>query len=257
MAQSSQSSQLSIHQTLLTLRTTKMDALEKEWPELAEYLASQPQSSIPAFKTEQRTPQGKALDDENFRRLLLLLQAQATLPPQAIAEDQQQTFESLLSDWLNFSVTCQPHSKAHTIPYHCGKVRGLSYPSDSSQDQQLIPEAGISTHAFSWPQHSVQHNSDYSLFVHPSFLTHQLGGITAKPWFLGQKAVIINPRTLTTIVVVIADVLPERTNRYQFGVLPGVMRAGSWYTPDTVGTACVFYTSEDIPVGSTFVPTTS
>lgn len=235
---------------LAQLERDKLGVLQREWPELTEQLALSLRPDISTQPSE-KSLENKPLADEEYDRLLQLLRAQASLPPQSIPEDQRYLFETTITDWLGFSVTLSP-SGTDTIPYHFGRVRALQYPTGPVSSTRFVPDAGISKHTLSWILPGESIDIEHSLFLHPNFLTGQTGGMTARPWFIGKTAIIVDPITLTTTSATIADVLPEHTTRYQFGASPGLLRQNMFWTTQNAGTIFVLYTDEHILPGTQF-----
>lgn len=244
-----------ISSKLAQLEKDKLGALHREWPELTEQLAL---SMPPDSRTHSPTgsTENKPLVEEEYQQLLQLLRSQAALPPQSIAENQRGLFETTLSDWLGFSITLSPNG-AGKIPYHFGRARALQYPASVRTASRFVPEAGISKHTLSW--NTADENIDYEhlLFLHPNFLTDQPSGVATKPWFIGKTAVVVDPVSLVTTTAYIADLLPEHTTRYQFGVSPGLLRRNSFWSTENAGTVFVLYTEEHILPGTQFTRSAS
>lgn len=232
---------------LQLLEKEKLASLQREWPELTEQLSlsiSASKSASPDIASE-----NKPLLEEEYQQLLQLIRAQAALPPQAISVDQRDLFETAMSDWLGFSVTLSPTSSGQ-IPYHSGKIRALQYPSGAIR--RFVPDAGVGKSTLTWTSPGESIDLEHLLFLHPKFLIDQPGGITARPWFVGKTAVVVDPITLATTIAQIADVLPEQTSRYQFGATPGLMRQNTFWHTDNLGIVLVFYTDESIMPGTQF-----
>lgn len=240
---------------LLRTEKEKLSFLQRDWPELTEQLSLSLLSPTPVAIT-QSSAESRPLLDEEYQQLLQLVRAQASLPPQAIPLDQHALFQTALSDWLGFSISLMPSGAGH-IPYHSGKIRALQYSAASAGFDRFVPEAGVSKTSLTWTTINEVPDVEHLLYVHPNFLIGQPGGTTARPWFVGKSAVLIDPLSLTTTIAMIADVLPEQTTRYQFGAAPGLVRQNSWWTPTNPGTVLVFYTDESILPGTQFIRSSS
>lgn len=233
----------------------KLSFLQRNWPELTEQLSLSLMSPKQAVTTTSSS-ESRPLLEEEYQQLLQLVRAQASLPPQAIPKDQHTLFQTAMSDWLGFSVTLMPDGVDH-IPYHSGKIRALQYPAVSANFDRFVPEAGVSKTALTWNKPGETIDIEHMLYVHPNFLVGLPGGMTARPWFVGKSAVLIDPLSLTTTIAVIVDVLPEQSARYQFGAAPGLIRQNYWWTPTNPGTVLVFYTDESILPGTQFTRSAS
>lgn len=233
---------------LSSIYTQKLVHLKEMWPELVTRLNLESMSLDASITHTHKPLIANDLLLEEKQRLHTLLLAQTALPAQAIAQDSKQAFESLLTQWLGFTVTCYPHNISY-IPYHHGKARAIPYFATHNSTTKVVPEAGTSRHTYSW-QINTHENLDYQLFLHPSSLLQNSHDLQQKPWFIGKTAIVIEPQSLTVVAATIADLLPEHASRYQFGTSPGLTRLlGNWL-PKKQGIISVFYTEETLQPGS-------